>query len=270
MISTEEVQNLLSSGGSVVGNDGSKIRSIGQVYLDDETSQPEWVTVKTGMFGGAESFVPLADANVSGNEIRVPFDKDKVKDAPQVSDSEGHLSQDEEADLYRYYGMNYTESTSDSGLPTGGRTDEREDPSAGAVGRDTSGPTTDDAITRSEERLNVGTEQVSAGKARLRKFVVTENVTTTVPVQRDEVRIEREPITDANRDAAVAGGDITDEEHEVTLTEERAVVDKETVPVERVRLDKETVTGEQQVTDEVRKEQIESEGVDKASGTDQR
>ena len=132
----------------------------------------------------------------------------------------------------------------------------------GTVGHDTSGPTTDDAMTRSEERLNVGTERQATGRARLRKYVTTENVTQTVPVQREEVRIEREPITDANRADAMSGPDISDEEHEVILHEERPVVEKETVPVERVRLDKDTVTDQVTVDEEVRKERIETDGID--------
>ena len=83
-----------------------------------------------------------------------------------------------------------------------------------------------------------------------------DEVTRTVPVKREEVRIEREPITDANVDAATEGPAISEEEHEVVLHEEQAVVDKQAVPKERVRLDKETYTEEQQVSDTVRKEQI--------------
>jgi uncharacterized protein (TIGR02271 family) len=127
----------------------------------------------------------------------------------------------------------------------------------GTVGRDVSGPTTDDAMTRSEERLDVGTEREAVGRARLRKYVVTENVTTTVPVTREEVRIEREPITDANIDQAMDGPAISEEEHEVTLHAERPVVATEAVPVERVRLGKETVTEEETISADVRKEQIE-------------
>jgi uncharacterized protein (TIGR02271 family) len=280
MITTDQVQELLGNGGTVVGEGGTKIGNIGQVFLDDETGTPEWVTVKTGMFGGAESFVLLAQGNVSGNEIQVPYGKDKVKDAPRVdADGDGHLSPDEESDLYRYYGLDYSQSDSDHGAPagqqdtgdrhqdtgdrhqdTGDRTDLAGEP--GVVGRDTSGPTTDDAMTRSEEQLNVGTQKRESGKARLRKFVVTENVTTTVPVSHEEVRVEREPITEANRGEAMSGGAITEEEHEVTLHEERPVVQKETVPVERVKMGTETVTGEETVTDEVRKEQIEADDVD--------
>ena len=99
-------------------------------------------------------------------------------------------------------------------------------------GHDTSGPTTDQAMTRSEEQLKVGTEQVETGRPRLRKHVVTEQQTVTVPVSREEVRVEREPITDANRDQAVAGPDISEEEHEVVLTEERPVVRKEQIETE--------------------------------------
>src|SRR5687768_18482317 len=116
------------------------------------------------------------------------------------------------------------------------------------------------ATTRSEEELRVGTQTRERGRARLRKYVTTEQVTQTVPVQREEVRVEREPITDANLDAATSGPAISEEEHEVTLREEEVVVDKRAVPKERVRLDKDTVTEERQVSEEVRKEQIQVEG----------
>ena len=127
--------------------------------------------------------------------------------------------------------------------------------------------TGDEAMTRSEERLNVGKETVEAGRARLRKHVVTENVTRTVPVSHEEVRLEREPITEANRDAAVSGEPISEDEHEVTLRAERPVVEKETVPVERVRLATDTVTEDAQVSDSVRKEQIDDVDVDNPGRT---
>ena len=121
-------------------------------------------------------------------------------------------------------------------------------------------------MTRSEEQLRVGTEQRETGRARLRKHIVSENVSTTVPVSHEEVTLEREPITEANRGDALAGGDLTEEEHEVTLTEQRAVTSKETVPVERVRLGTETVTGQEQVDETVRKEQIDEVEVDGTTG----
>jgi uncharacterized protein (TIGR02271 family) len=130
----------------------------------------------------------------------------------------------------------------------------------GVVGNDVSGPETDDAMTRSEEELRVGTTRRETGTARLRKYVVTENVTETVPVQREEVRIEREPITDANADDAMDGPSISEEEHEVVLHAEEPVVEKRAVPKERVRLDKDTVKEEQTVSDEVRQERIDVDG----------
>jgi uncharacterized protein (TIGR02271 family) len=238
------------TGRTVVDPDGSKVGKVGQVYLNDRSGQPEWVTVSTGMFGNKESFVPLRGADFTGDDIVVQVSKDVVKDAPRV-DNDGHLEVSEEQELYRYYadklgtGFGTEQTISDAGTGV-----------ASGAGHDTSGPNTDEAMTRSEERLHVGTEQVEAGRARLRKYVVTENVTQTIPVSHEEVRVEREPITDANRGDALSGGDITEEEHEVTLHAERPVVAKETVPVERVKLDTETVTEQHQVDETVRKEQI--------------
>ena len=247
-------------GGTVVDRDGDKIGSIDEVYMDEETGQPEWLAVKTGLFGTRLSFVPLAEASRSGDEVRVPYEKAQVKDLPSV-DPDGQLSQREEASLYSHYGLGYTESRSNSGLPEGTA-------DAAPVGRDTSGPTTDDAMTRSEEELNVGTREREAGRLRLRKWVETEPVQTTVEVRREKARIEREPITDANAGDAMDGPAISEEEHEVVLHAERPVVEKEAVPVERVRLDKETVTEQTQVNEELRKEEIEVDGADTSLGTD--
>ncbi|MDQ3766590.1 MAG: PRC and DUF2382 domain-containing protein [Actinomycetota bacterium] len=241
-------------GSNVTSSDGSKIGAVEEIYLDQETDQPEWVLVKTGMMGGSR-FVPLAQASMDGDNVTVPYDGQKVKDSPDVM-ADGELSQEEEAELYRYYGLEYSESSSDSGLPGGtADTDQTE-----TVGRDVSGPTTDDAMTRSEEELQVGKTQSQAGQARLKKYVVTENVTETVPVQREELRIEREPITDANADEATSGPEISEEEHEVTLTEEEVVANKQVVPKERVQMTKDTVTEEREVSEELRKERIEAEG----------
>jgi len=118
-------------------------------------------------------------------------------------------------------------------------------------------------MTRSEERLNVGTQTREAGRARLRKHVVTEQQTVSVPVTREEVTIDREPITDANVGEAMDGPAISEEEHEVTLRAERPVVEKEAVPVERVRLGTETRTEHETVGGEVRKEQIEVDADDR-------
>lgn len=275
MINAHEAQSLLSGDGLVVGPDGDKIGKAGQVFLDDHSDEPAWVTVKTGLFGGAESFVPLQDARMVGDDLSVPYEKSKIKDAPRVEDSDGHLSVEEENDLYRYYDMDHTngdhhrdhDGDRDRGqdrdrgrdLGAGGtdRSDARSD--ARGEGRRGTGSDADATMTRSEEQVNIDKQTESIGKVRLRKYVVTENVTKTVPVSHEEVRIEREPITEANRDQAETGTDIGEDVEEVELRGERVNVSKESVPVEQVHLGTETVTEDQQISEEVRKEQIETE-----------
>jgi uncharacterized protein (TIGR02271 family) len=244
-------------GATMVDRDGDRIGTIDAIYVDDQTGQPEWALVNTGLFGTRSSFVPLAQATQTDQDIRVPYDKQLVKDAPRI-DPDQHLSEAEERRLWRHYGLDYD------------RTTRRRASGRGAVGRDTSGPTTDDAMTRSEEELRVGTTQRERGRARLRKYVTTETQQVTVPVQREEVRVEREPITDANLDAATSGPAISEEEHEVTLHEETPVVDKRAVPRERVRLDTETVSDERQVAEEVRKEQVQVDDQDRLGRQDRR
>jgi uncharacterized protein (TIGR02271 family) len=249
-------------GRTMVDGDGDRVGTIDSIYVDDQTGEPEWALVNTGLFGAKSTFVPLAQANPAGDDVQVPYQKQLIKDAPKV-DPDGHLSEAEEQELWRHYGLDYgsgyaaAETTGDAGYVDTERTtyDDRD-----TVGRDVSGPTTDEAMTRSEEELRVGTTQRERGRARLRKYVTTEEQQVTVPVQREEARVEREPITDANLDAATSGPDISEEEHEVVLHEEEPVVEKRAVPKERVRLDTETVTDERQVSEEVRQEQIEVEG----------
>ena len=244
-------------GRTLVDRDGDRIGSIDAIYLDDQTGQPEWALVNTGLFGTKSSFVPLAQATQTDHDVGVPYDKQLVKDAPRI-DPDGHLSEAEEQQLWRHYGLDYD------------RTTRRRGTGRDAVGRDTSGPRTDDAMTRSEEELRVGTTQWERGRVRLRKYVTTEQVPQTVPVQRERVRVEREPITDANRGAATSGPELSEAEHEVVLREEEPVVEKRVVPRERVRLDKDTVTGEERVAEEVRKEQIEVQDEDRTGGRPER
>ena len=253
-MNTSELQGW--RGRELVDPQGDKIGTIEDIYLDDQTGQPEWLAVRTGMFGMRQSFVPVAGASVQGEYVVSRWDKATVKDAPNA-DADGALSQEEEARLYSHFGMGYSESRSDSGLPEGGAGTAGSDT---AVGHDTSGPTTDQAMTRSEEELRVSTTTREAGRARLRKWVETERVSETVPVAREEIVVEREPVTDANIDAALDGPEISEEEHEVPLYEEEVVANTEVVPKERVRLDKETVVGQQEVDADLRKERIEAEG----------
>jgi len=292
MLSETQAREII--GNTAYDTDGDKIGKVGQLFLDDETGRPEFVTVNTGLFGNNETFIPVADATLEGDRLVLPFDKDKVKNAPNVDAEGGHLDKPEEERLYEYYGLGYGTSAGRDDLSSGrgtgdlssgrddlstgrgtddlssgvgtGLDDDRDragfesDSSAGTVGHDTSGPTTDQAMTRSEEQLDVGTTSQEAGRVRLRKYVTSDTETVTVPVERERAVLEREPITDANVGDATSGPDLSDEEHEVVLTEEHATVDKTVTPVERVRLGKETVTDEETVTEEVRKEHIETDG----------
>ena len=119
------------------------------------------------------------------------------------------------------------------------------------------GADTDDYLTLSEEQLRVGTQRVEAGRARLRKFVVTEQQTVTVPVSHDEVKIVREPLQPGE---STGGATIGEDVIEVTLMQDKVLVDKQVVGVEKVKLATQTVTEQQQVTEQVRKEQIEVTG----------
>jgi uncharacterized protein (TIGR02271 family) len=241
-------------GRTMSGSDGEKIGTIDEIYLDAETGRPEWALTSTGLLGTKSKFVPLIGASTAGEEVRVQYSKDQVNDAPGV-DPDGELSREEESALYRHYGLEYSERRSGSGLP--------EEGGGGRFARDQDDAMTrseeDDAMTRSEEELRVGTTEQERGRARLRKWVETEQVDETVPVRRETARVEREPITEENVDDAMGGPEISESEHEVTLHEEEPVVEKRTVPKERVRLEKDTETDEEHVSETVRKERIESE-----------
>ncbi|MGY1683128.1 DUF2382 domain-containing protein [Geodermatophilus sp. SYSU D01176] len=235
MIGTDSISHVI--GRDVYDPNGQKIGSASEVYLDDETAQPEWMTVRTGLFGTKETFVPIRDAALADDGVHVSVEKSAVRDAPRI-DADGQISPQEEQELYRYYGMAVA-------------------PRAGVA--PTNPTTTDEAMTRSEERLVAGTRPEEVGRARLRKYVVTDNVTETVPISREEIRIRREPITDADPDEVRSAAALGEEEFEVTAHAERPVVAKETVPVERVRVEKETVADEEQVSADLRKEEIEVE-----------
>ncbi len=244
----QEVQPLI--GANLVDAEGNKVGKIEDIYLDNDSQEPEWALVHTGLLGRKLNYVPLSGASVSGDSLQAAYSESQIKDAPSI-DPDLELSPEEEAELYRHYGV--------AAEPRVLHADDVEAPPAADTGHDTSGPTTDDAMTRSEEQLQVGTVRRPSSLVRLKKYIVTEDVQTTVPVQREEVRVVREPITDANVGAATTGPELSEEEHELTLMEEQVVVDKQVVPKERVRLDKSATVQEEVVSEQVRKEQIDME-----------
>jgi uncharacterized protein (TIGR02271 family) len=251
MSTTPDVRSWIDQ--DLVDSSHDKIGKINEIYVDRQTGEPKFVAVKTGLLGSKVSLVPIEEGQGHGDHVAVPYSKDQVKDAPNI-DADAELSEQEEQRLYEHYGLQYATY------------DGPDHDSLGDADRDTrhqrdgSGSNADDAMTRSEEELRVGTTSRESGRARLRKYVVTEMVEKTVPVRREEVRVEREPINDANVDSALEGPDIAEDEHEVVLHAEEPVVETRTVPKERVRLQTDTVSDEETVTGEVRKERIDVEG----------
>ncbi|MDX2916850.1 MULTISPECIES: PRC and DUF2382 domain-containing protein [Streptomyces] len=306
---------------TVYDNDGEKVGSVGRVYVDDDTGKPDWVTVKTGLFGMKESFVPLAGARRVGSDLHVAHPKESVKDAPRV-DADAHLSVAEEEELYRHYGLSRktgnlgenrpggmdAPTVAGTGTPPGAKATGKATTagtSAGTAGAGTTGAAgmagsgsgtgrhrdTDasatarpmagagagtsraadmsgkDEMIRSEEQLHVGKEEYESGKARLHKYVVTEEVTRTVPVSHEEVRVVREPLQPGEKTTGTT--DFGEQDVEVTLHAERATVRKEAVPVERVRLETNRVTEQKEVSAEIRKEKIDyADGKDMGTGKD--
>ncbi|CAB4915822.1 unannotated protein [freshwater metagenome] len=249
-------------GRHVVGDDGHKIGTIDELYADDQTGTPAWALVHTGLFGRKSLFLPIADATLDGDDVRVPFDKAFVKDAPGI-EPDGHLTAHEEDQLFRYYGRpttthDDTHRHADGGVtPAAARTtqstSENQTGPAGPVqapgGLPGRARDVDGAMTLSEEQVHVGTRELPATKVRMRKVTVTEDVQMTVPVTREEVRLEEVPI-----DAPDDPDTLTD--GEVTLRHEVPVVQTRTVDSERVRLEKDRVTEQVQVTEPARREEI--------------
>lgn len=258
-ITTEHIDQLYTA--EVVDRDGSTLGSVGQVYLDDDTGQPAWVTVKTGFFGTNESFVPLQDAEYTDGRVRVPYAKSYVKDAPNM-ESDAHLSEAEQDELYRYYnvgsaGMVGQDQVAGPAVGDVDRTVDTVGADARELGddraaRDVQERGEDDRMTLHEEQVRVGTERVQTGRVRLRKHMVTEQERVTVPVQREEYEIVREPV---DGDTATTG-DLGQDEVEVAVHEERPVVDKDVVATEEVGIDRRTFTEQRDVTTDVAREEV--------------
>ncbi|RGC67193.1 hypothetical protein C5N14_19555 [Micromonospora sp. MW-13] len=229
-LTEQQVRSLY--GQDVQDRSGAKIGSVGQVWAD-AAGEATWVSVQTGTTGRQESMAPLQSAQVRQNNVTLPYDKATVRGAPSVeTGTDEPLNAQQLSQLYAHYQLQQP-------------------------GQRPEGP----EVTRSEERLLVGTESEPAGTARLRKHVVTEDVHTTVPVEHDEVRIEREPIAPGDRRARAGIGD---EQREIPLRAEHPVTSKEQVPVERVRLAKDEVVEDRPVDDRVRREQVDADVPERA------
>jgi uncharacterized protein (TIGR02271 family) len=270
-------------GHNVYDAEGNKIGTAGRIYTSDATGAPEWVTVKTGLFGNKESFIPLNGAQADDKGLHVTVNKDKVKDAPLV-EADGHLSNTETGELYRHYGLvrggaapnsaqtgtgrdavppQRTQMDRDAAQPAPAEMNRETAarPTPTATGREAAaqydyGQVQRQSMLRSEERLSAGTETVEAGRVRLHKHIVTTQQQITVPIRHEEVHVTREPI---KPDEARMDAQLGDEELEVILHAERPLVTKEIIAVERVTLNTETIQENREVSDAIRREEIEIE-----------
>jgi uncharacterized protein (TIGR02271 family) len=222
-------------GAPVFDRDGDKIGEVEEIFYDHGTNRAEWIGIGTGFFGTKRVLVPVQGASTYEDGICVAYDKDQVKDSPDL-DSED-ISGETEQELYSYYGL---------GSPAGY-----------ADTTDTRTTDTGKSVTRSEEELQVGKRETDAGSVRLRKWVETEPVALDVELRRETARVVREDINEPiGRDADAFG----DEEVEVSLREEQAVTSKQTVAKERVGIEKDVDTRTETVQDELRKERVDVEG----------
>jgi hypothetical protein len=166
----------------VLDRDGQKVGKLRDLFLDSQTDRPEWAGVSTGFLGRKLALVPLAEATEAEGAVRVAFTEQQIKDAPTM-DPDMELSQSEEESLYRHYGLDYSRTESATGLPPGARADEDE-----TMRRQDVGATRD----RDPEQ-KAGTEVPLAQPMRLKRYVVEGQGQKTIPVEHEEIRVERDP-----------------------------------------------------------------------------
>jgi uncharacterized protein (TIGR02271 family) len=267
----------------VVDRDSATVGTISTFYLDQVSGLPTWALVHTGWLGDRHSFVPLANAVEVDGEIRLPYTKAQVREAPEIA-GEDELSADDELLLYGHYGLHdhhgavaerprasqVTEATPEPHPPVPGPPDREGSPTPDAMAPVVHTPRRPDppaapgeaglVVTRSEEELRVG-RRTRLRRLRLRKYVVTEYVTRTIPVRREKVRLEELPsdqVADGGADGWGADpGQDDATQLELVLHREEPVVQLRAVPVERVRLVKRLVTDQRTVTEELRAERVE-------------
>jgi uncharacterized protein (TIGR02271 family) len=234
-------------GAPVYDQAGDKIGKVEEIYYDEDTNQAEWIGIGTGFFGMKRVLVPVDGAQISEDGVTVPYDKDMVKDSPDI-DSDP-IDPGAEQSLHAYYGTTHDTSpysqTKDRAQVAG------TDRQTGLENAD------EQSLTRSEEELRVGKRSVDAGSVRLRKWVETVPVQSDINLTRETVQVDREPV-----DQVVSGAEIGEQTIEIPLRDEEAVVDKQVVAKERISLDKNVEERTETVSDEVRKERVDVDGTD--------
>jgi uncharacterized protein (TIGR02271 family) len=227
------------TGRPVADRSGTAFGAIADVYLGRGTGEPEFVLVD--LPNGARTIVPLTNAQMRSGALYVDTDGATVASAPPATD-DPELTPEREAELYAFYGHRPPPLPADAAATT-------ELPPTGEAPAE---------LTRSEEQLVVDTEARPAERVRLRKRVVTEEVTVTIPLRREELVIEREPIEPGTAEAP-ADAQIVEADFDFVLLAEQPVIEKRVVPVEQIRLHKEVVVEEETISDHVRKERVDVE-----------
>jgi uncharacterized protein (TIGR02271 family) len=270
---TMQAEQLIGS--RVIEGDGQVLGTVQQIFTDDKNGTPVWAKIRAGT---RELFVPLSGSRVTEDGLSVPFDTQKIMSSPDVG-VERHMSVAQTAELNRHYGVTVPAQDGPPDADTGRGPARRDQTQAGqprpgeaGQGKDTAdGPARGesrrgdadgrsdergaDFLIRTEERVDVDTQMLESGRARLHKYVDTEPVERTVHAYHEEYDIERVPISAQEQ----VSGEIGEAELEVILHEERPVLRKQAVPVERVRLKVRRVDEDRTLRDEIRKERVEIE-----------
>ncbi len=264
----------------VVDQTGTDIGTVHSFWADSTSGKLEFIGVKTGWLFGQNHVVPVdkVETDEAARTVRLPYTLDKVKGALSL-DADADITDAEEMEIYRYFGLqggasrqNYAADTTTT--TTRGTTDAAGMAATGAAGyaagatantarttatdtaRTASNLTGDDReITLSEEEVKVGKRTVDAGQVRLRKIVRTEVVNQPVEIRHEDVVVERVSADQVHAGAATP--DFKEEVVDVPLTREEVVVSKDAHVTGAVRLHKTAESETQNVSETVRKEDVE-------------
>lgn len=256
---TSELERYLDF--TVVDRDNNKIGTMDAIW-EDSSGQPAYLGVKTGWLGlGRTHVIPVYSADVSDTtrKIRLPYTVDVVKNAPafeEQSDIDDYGEEQIES-YYRQHGFQgstdwsasreTTDETTPAERTTGIRTDESDEI----------------RMPVSEEHVDISKRQVEVGGVRLRKIIRTERVNQPVDLQREEIVVERVPATE--RTPARTDVAFREEEIYIPLRREEPVINKRTETKEEVRVSKKRDVEHRDVTETVRKEDVEVDRTDQNS-----
>lgn len=200
---------------TVFDSNGDKVGSVGQVYLDDATNEPTFVTVKTGLFGLKETFVPLNQASQAEEGLTVPFEKDFIKDAPNV-DADGSLTPEEEQRIYEYYSLDYTAGQGHDDVDV-----------AGETVQDDAAPVSDDRAAAtgvaagSPAATTVSTDATGTDVSTEDQALATETVESSEPHREsahdEHVHMRDDASRQTGKPAGVAGGAGVGQSHDHPL-----------------------------------------------------